>query len=74
MMYYMIRSDACPWPKEYKSWLTIKPDTAFKITFTDDCKDRSDRKYKVMSVSETPQTKGPYVEICGIDYEGVLPF
>lgn len=73
MLYYTIRSNAWPWAKEFKSWLTIKPGKSFKITFTDDNKEYT-AWYKVISVSETPQTPGPHVEICGIDYEGVRPF
>jgi hypothetical protein len=75
MLYYKVRSRAWPWAFYFKSLLKIPVGQCFKITFTNRADFNYKGEYKVLDVSETPpEVDHELTEICGVDFEGVLPF
>ena len=72
MFYYNLASSHWPLTLEFKSELTLPVGQCFRITSHTGIRDYPTR-FKVLSVSDTPEYTGSIVEIKAVDL-GVEPF
>ena len=72
MKYYKVESSHWPMNLEFKSNIELKVGQCFRITNHDGLRSYPTR-FKVLSVSDTPEYKGTVVEILEVD-TAVEPF
>jgi hypothetical protein len=68
MMYYKVESSHWPMKLEFKSKLELKEGQCFRITGHDGYREYPTR-FKVLSVSDTPEYQGTLVEMLSVDTE-----
>jgi hypothetical protein len=72
MFYYTVKSSHWPMILEFKSMIPMEVDQCFRITSHDGSK-RYPTRFKILSVSESPNYTGQIVEIQTVDLT-VEPF
>lgn len=66
MYYYKVKSSHWPMDLEFKSTIKMEVGQCFRITSHDGLRSYPTR-FKVLSVSDTPEYKGTVVEILSVD-------